>query len=259
MKKQKNEKPNRRIKAFLLLLLYAGIFLLFFPVFRNLLLVEKTTTATITEVKNLSEISSVPFERIDAPTMSEILGSKNALNSIGGLQIPDLALGLPIFAGINQEQSLYGVLSMYPDRSPEKQNLVLIGHHFGVSDVLFGKLQELKVGQKVYLRYLGKYAAYKVTENRVINEDETEVLEDTVKPKLTLITCDRITQTEKRILVTAVPLPTNDQKQLKKTVETAVKKQQKRKWVVQLQHIWLPLMGIGLLLIGLTILIIKKV
>lgn len=154
---------------------------------------------------------------------------------------------------------IYGAGSMYPKRNPQKDNLVLLGHHLGVSDLLFGKLKDAQLGDTIYLRYLSNYYAYKIQSKEVVNEADIAVLENTAKPLLTLVTCDRGTQTTGRLVITAKLVAD----QAKDSIQTKMTKQEKvshgQKPRLRLSLIWLPLLGIGLLLVLLTYLIIKKV
>ncbi|MBO0409912.1 class A sortase [Enterococcus hulanensis] len=259
MKKRKNEKQNRLVKIVVLFLLYTGVLLVSFPILKNSILVEKVTTSKITEVKNLTEITQIPFERIEAPSVSEIMKSSNDFSSIGEVQVPGVGLDLPVFAGLSQEEMIYGAGSMYPKRNPQKDNLVLLGHHLGVSDLLFGKLKDAQLGDTIYLRYLSNYYAYKIQSKEIVNEADIAVLENTAKPLLTLVTCDRGTQTTGRLVITAKLV----EAQAKDSIQTKMTKQEKvshgQKPRLRLSMIWLPLLGIGLLLVLLTYLIIKKV
>lgn len=256
--KRKNEKQNKGIKAVLLILLYAGILLICFPILKNSLFVEKTATIQTTEVKQLSEVQQIPFDRIEAPTITEIMKSSDTYTSIGALQIPSIGINLPVFAGLSQEAMLYGAGSMYPERDPKRNNLVLLGHHTGVSDLLFGKLTDTKQGDLIYLRYLSQYYAYEIQAKKMVNETQIDVLEKSKQPLLTLVTCDRGTATEKRLVVTAKPVKDNHRTiQTKMLHQTKVKSRQQ--YQLKITHVWLPLLGITVSLVILTYLIIKKV
>lgn len=256
--KRKNEKQNKGIKVVLLLLLYAGVLLICFPILKNSLFVEKTATIQTTEVKQLSEVQQIPFERIEAPTIADIMKSRDDFTSIGALQIPSIGLNLPIFAGLSQEAMLYGAGSMYPERDPETNNLVLLGHHTGVSDLLFGKLADTKQGDIIYLHYLSQYYAYEIQMKKLVNETQISVLEKSTQPLLTLVTCDRVTATEKRLVVTAKLI-----KDKRRTIQTKMLRQLKAKeqqqYKLKIRQVWFPLFGIMLVLMILTYLIIKKV
>lgn len=256
--KRKNEKQNSRIKVVLLILLYTGILLICFPILKNSLFVEKTATIQTKEVKQLSEIQQIPFDRIEAPTITEIMKSSDTYTSIGALQIPSIGINLPVFAGLSQEAMLYGAGSMYPERDPKTNNLVLLGHHTGVSDLLFGKLADTKQGDIIYLRYLSQYYAYEIQTKKMVNETQISVLEKTNKPLLTLITCDRGTATEKRLVVTAKPVKDNH-RMIKTKMLHQTRAKSRQQYKLKICRVWLPLLGLVLVLVILTYLIIKKV
>lgn len=239
-------------------MLYTGVILICFPLLKNVVLVEKTTTATVSEVSKYSEISQIPFERIEAPSLLEIMTSSNDLKSIGAIQVPSVDIELPVFAGLSQEELIYGTGAMYPERAPETNNMVLLGHHVGVSDLLFGKLMNVKVGAVVYLRYLSHYYSYQVTTKKMVKETEIQVLEDTPQPLLTLVTCDRGSKTDNRLVVTAVPVKETTRK-IKEQMMNHAKKVETRVTQLRFRRIWLPLLLIMLCLFLATYFILKKV
>lgn len=255
---RKNEKQNNLVKIVLLLLLYMGVILICFPLLKNIVLVDRTTTATVSEVSKYSEISKIPFERIEAPSLSEIMTSTNDLKSVGAIQVPSVDIELPVFAGLSQEELIYGAGAMYPERDPGTNNMILLGHHVGVSDLLFGKLMDVKVGAVVYLRYLSHYYSYQITTKKMVKETEIQILEDTTQPLLTLVTCDRGTKTENRLVITAVPVKRAPSKiKVQMTNYTKIAETQIQQ--LRFRRIWLPLSLIMLCLLLATYFILKKV
>ncbi|MBV7391134.1 class A sortase [Enterococcus alishanensis] len=256
---KKQKKSNNLYKIIILLLLYVGTFMLFFPLFKKSFIVYEATTAQFKEVTQLTKVAKIPFEPVDAISFKETLAAVNQpdFSSIGSLQIDSLQLTTPIFAGLDQTQMIYGAGSMYPARNPAKENLVLLGHHLGVGDILFGRLNNIKKNAEIRLRYLGKNYTYQVFEKKEINETDLNVLKTQNKAMLTLITCDQPTATNKRIIVQA-KLVNNKKNTIKKIEKKAnkwklIRKNVKFKWV------WLPMIvffGINTIL---SWFIIKKV
>ncbi|MCD5003498.1 class A sortase [Enterococcus saccharolyticus] len=179
-----------------------GICLLSFPVIKNTITLVKMqqTTVTITTERP----SNIVNERINFPTIENYLNmSPEKLTAVGELMIPTQQIKLPIFAGLNNQQLLVGVGSMYPERDILKDNMVLLGHHLTMKDVLLGNLQQVKVNDPIFVTYLKESLQYQVIEKKIVNEADLSVLENTAEPKLTIITCDKPEMTDKRIVVIA--------------------------------------------------------
>ncbi|EOH97516.1 class A sortase [Enterococcus pallens] len=260
MKKTRKTKQNSLLKIILLLLTYIGLLLVFFPIIKDLVFVEKTTHTTITKINQAKEIENIPFDRIDAPTLREIAeSSPQNLESIGEIQLPSIDLVTPIFSGLSQQQMIYGAGSMYPKRDPRRNNLVLLGHHVGVSDLLFGKLQQAKVGQKIYLRYLSDYLEYVITEQKTIDETDLAYLAESSSPKLTLITCDKPTLTKKRIAVIAQPIKAAGAASVKTKMNKETKQYKQVQTSLRIKKIVWPIVCLAVLFILVTIGILKKV
>ena len=68
-------------------------------------------------------------------------------------------------------------------------NVALASHNEGSYAHYFSKIKELKNGEEiVYKTNMGE-RRYSVCENKIINETNVEVLEDTEENTITLITC----------------------------------------------------------------------
>ncbi|BBM19271.1 class A sortase [Enterococcus avium] len=256
---KKNKKKNRLFKGLALILLYTGVLMVSLPWLKTTIIVAKDSRTSITQVTNLSEVRDIPFKRVDPPTLNQVLLSKpNDQSAIGEIQIADLNIALPIFAGLDSTQLIYGVGSMYPDRNLKKANLVLLGHHLGAQELLFGNLVNARKGQEIQLSYLGKYYEYVIDQKQVVDEKDLAELAAAEKPQLTLVTCDSPDYTTKRVIVKAnlVKQSSDKTKQVMKINET---KFLKKKQQINLKRIVLPLFLLVLGLISVTYLIIKKI
>lgn len=226
------------------------------PLFRNVYWSEQISRLAVTEVDSLKTLDVIPNQRISPPTLTEVLAEPPRFESIGRLAIPSLELDLPIFAGLDQTEMIYGAGTMYPGRDPQKGNLVLVGHHTGSASLLFGRLAQIQITAPIYIRYLGTNYAYQVTDMKVVKATDVAVIEETKEAQLILVTCDRITPTNDRIIVTAKRLIETN----KETIAQKIKHQQrlnaeKSGW----RQEWpaLSMVIVGLLVT--TYLIIKKV
>ena len=89
-------------------------------------------------------------------------------------------------------------------------NTVLSGHSSndildsGNYKFIFARLEQMEVGDSVYLNYNGKRYTYTVTQKKVVPPtDVNALIYPTTKPELTLITCTPLGTSLNRLLVTA--------------------------------------------------------
>lgn len=189
---------------FSLILIYSiAIFLLFIPFLKQALLVFVTENIVI-QSKNTSVTSeSYPLEAIQTPGFIEVLNlkKKQKFQSVGHLVIPSVEISLPILSGLDNQQLLVGVGNLFPKRKIEGHNLVIIGHHLGRKNLLFGKLLNVSIGDEIYLEYEDSFYSYSVNQTMIIQETELYELIDKNLSEITLITCDKPRQTDQRFVV----------------------------------------------------------
>ena len=89
-------------------------------------------------------------------------------------------------------------------------NTVIAGHSSndivdtGAYKFIFARLEQMAVGDTIYVNYQGKRYAYTVTKTEVVKPNEVnKLVYPTDKPILTLITCTPLGTALKRLLVTA--------------------------------------------------------
>lgn len=112
---------------------------------------------------------------------------------VGTISIPDDNLNLPIAKGITNRNLAFAAGTFRPDMKMGKGNYALAGHNMAgaAPKVLFGPLYyQAKVGQKVYLTDLKRVYEYKIYQKKFISKYDINVVKDTHKRIITLITCD---------------------------------------------------------------------
>lgn len=120
---------------------------------------------------------------------------------IGILKIQSIELELPVLEGLTQENLSVGVGTMKKNQTPETSNYTLIGHHLP-NGLLLGKLGNVEIGSIAELQISGTNYRYKIVENKIIPETDLYVTDDGEgKGIITILTCDKPTETEKRIMV----------------------------------------------------------
>ncbi len=117
---------------------------------------------------------------------------KPKLNAIGSVQIPNLSIDLILLEGSTQTELLYGAGHMSETAYPgEVGNCAIAGHRGYTFGTYFYRLDELKVGDIVTVKYNSNSFNYKVDESLIILPTDVYILaQPKDKKQLTLITCD---------------------------------------------------------------------
>lgn len=166
----------------------------------------KVANANYTE----SDISSVGLKKYGE---SKIKFSDTVNQwGIGKLVIPSQNIDLPILAGLDNDNLLSGVATYSETQQFGKGNFVLLSHNIADNNgdpmpVLLGKLNQVLLGEMIYISDFNTIFQYKVTQNEVVQDTEVQYLEqpqsDGVTPIVTLIRCEGGIGTSYRRIVRA--------------------------------------------------------
>lgn len=106
---------------------------------------------------------------------------------VSRLTVPRLGIDRIVLAGASGSSLAFGPGHLFGTALPgENGNIVIAGHR----DTHFRFLQELKNGDEILLQTgSGQNIPYRISEIRVIHENETRYLSQTGAATLTLITC----------------------------------------------------------------------
>lgn len=148
---------------------------------------------------NIDEIP--PHLRAYAQALTPVPISTPAAAHATRLQIPALNVDAPIRHGTDWEQLKLGVGHYVGTANPgERGNLVLAAHN-DVYGELFRYLDRLKPGDEV-IAYAGQQRyRYVITESRIVEPTQVDVMLPTHEPTLTLISCYPYLIDSKRIIV----------------------------------------------------------
>lgn len=177
--------------------------------------------------------------------------------AIGQVAIPKVGLVTNVFAGLTNANLSFGAVSLFPDRPIQNHNVVLIGHNMGVRHLHFGALQNVSIGDKVYLRYLDHSYQYQVRQKSTIKETQIDRVADTMTSKLTLVTCSAATRTPNRILVSADLVKALPARQAQMKVAGVLKEQKQQICHDLWWRNWLPIIVIGLLALIIIMLVMR--
>ncbi|WP_088839027.1 class A sortase [Listeria sp. ILCC792] len=199
------------------LLIWIGVLLFSIPFLKNEYLTYQTTKYDVTQYTSQELAANEDKASTEAPKSNtpadiqppSVKGiSKSATHNysedvVGGISIPELHIQLPILQKMTNENLYVGAAPVVSDRKMGEGNYVLAAHHIHRENAFFGPLMNAKKGEKVYLQDDTFQYSYQISNVKVVPETNTNVLKQTEKPTLTLITCDKPTATTNRLIVTA--------------------------------------------------------
>ncbi|EME7220240.1 MULTISPECIES: class A sortase [Enterococcus] len=133
---------------------------------------------------------------------AEIMGQAG----IGRIAIPSENLDLPILNEITELNLSTGATMYFPERHLGEGNVVLASHNFSDADVLLHRIKNVKKGTEIYLTDFTNVWIYQVTVNKIIQETQTDVLEQPLNDEtlVTLIRCEGGTGTNYRRVVQGI-------------------------------------------------------
>lgn len=121
------------------------------------------------------------------------------------IDIPSIAVqNWPVVQGDGWEQLKKGVGQHIGSANPgENGNMVLAGHDDVFGEV-FRDLDKLQPGDQVILYTMQKQFVYRVTETRIVEPSQVDVMDSTSNPTVTLISCYPYMVDKQRIVVFAI-------------------------------------------------------
>lgn len=225
------------LKVAIVLMFAIGTILVLMPFMKTAIVSYLIETRVVHQTSSIPSNVEEKKELIQPPTLRDVLSSyatKSDFSSVGRIVVPEVAINLPIFSNLTNENLFLGSGMMFSSRNPEKENIVLIGHHMSDEHLLFSPLPSITTGSVVYLEYLNKYYQYQVDEVTTVKDTSVEVMNNRGKAEITLITCDRPSITNYRVVVKGHLLINKTEVQVQEQIEDAqtTRKTNKHKSVV---------------------------
>ena len=203
---QKMSKNNKQRKKGGKLQVYLGVFLIIIalgllamdPV-KNWMIERGTSQNTIGNLTREDIESNMnadvtynwdDIETLDAFTVISDNVNPNHLPTIGGMAIPNVGMNLPIYKGVSNEGMYLGAGTLYPEQAMGESNYPIASHHSINDDLLFAPLMRVEHGDLIYLTDLDRIYVYEIDTIKQVAPTAMEVVEPTVNPIITLITCD---------------------------------------------------------------------
>lgn len=181
---------RRLVQVLLVFILLAGTYILFLQLLPR--------RAPLDESAQLEFLEQQPLSRQDR------------------LIIPKIGVSAPIESGDWQVLERDAVWHRYPERGNpvEGGNTVLAAHRYVFgwtpqqvtkASVLYN-INQLEIGDSVYVDYRGKRYAYKITSKSTVAADASEIEAKTDEPRLTIYSCTLKGERDGREVVVAEPI-----------------------------------------------------
>lgn len=136
------------------------------------------------ELKSNTEVGVEIFQ-LKFPNNTDKINEKNVAWQI---QIPSIELIANIQDGTDKE-TLNKFVGHFTETPIENGNIGLAAHNRGYDVNYFSRLKELREGDEIIYIYNDIKKTYEVIKNKIIKDTNVEVLNNTEKNILTLITC----------------------------------------------------------------------
>lgn len=168
---------------------------------RNINVLENQVIKLPDKVKDAKNIDFNYKHVNDIDLSKSYLQNINQQQFIAVISIPRLDLKVPISEGINKLDYSAGTLK--PGQKIGYDNYSIIGHNLynKSKNVLFSRLREVQKNDIVYLYNKKALATYKIYKIQTIKNSNIDVIKDTKKAVITMITCSKDNDTKKRLMV----------------------------------------------------------
>lgn len=187
------------INILLCLLLLIGLALIFNEQIKDFFVKNTGDQYAIANVtkedidKNKGKDASFDFDAVESMSTESVLKAQlnhTELPVIGSIAVPSVSINLPIFKGLDNANLLYGAGTLSPDQQMGKGNYALASHRASNPELLFTPLENLTLGDKIYLVDLDNVYTYKATFKQKVAPTDTHLLNvEEGKKLVTLITC----------------------------------------------------------------------
>lgn len=161
---------------------------------QTILVNNNSTLSTNNSNKNIVsmeiELQNIEKKRIENSKIedSNTENTNNIEENIWSIEIPKINLIAPIEDGTDSE-TLNRYVGHFEESGYESGNICLAAHNRGYKVNYFKNIKVLQYGDEIIYRYKNLKLTYIVIENKIINDTDVEVIENTEEDKITLITC----------------------------------------------------------------------
>ena len=145
-----------------------------------------------TNIKNtnnaINEVAEETTNNVQDLSKEEVFIEREKQKSNWYIEIPAIGLSASIAEGTNK-QTLELYIGHFKETSKLIGNVGLAAHNRGYLNNYFEHLKDLKVGDEIRYYYQGQEKRYVVEKQKIIQDTDWTMLEDTEDNRMTLITC----------------------------------------------------------------------
>lgn len=191
-----------------IIILIIGLLLILSPWIKNMIIANMSQVDSSISASQLSDNdknkAKNDYGAVKRPSLTTVFNNsmnvdKNAI--IGEIEIKSVKLHLPILKGTNDANLLGGATTMLENQVMGEGNYSLAGHHMRDEKLLFGPLMKIKKNAEIIITNKKKDYHYRVTETKIVDETQVDILDDKNDDRITLFTCDTADATSKRFVV----------------------------------------------------------
>ena len=163
--------------------------------------ISKVTKKEIEEnqqAETTFDFDAVKPLNLNAIAKSQLSGKSKKLPVIASVAVPSVEICLPVFKGLENDGLYYGAGTLSADQEMGKGNYGIASHRSDQADLLFTPLEQVSIGDKIYLTDLTNVYTYAVVWKEKVDPERVEVL-DIVPDRslITLLTCGDIYATSR--------------------------------------------------------------
>jgi len=159
------------------------------------------------QISPSSDLKNGPLSSLNTDLQLDQDGYEEKLEGEFRLEIKtaDLDISTPVWEGVGEEILSQGVGLQPGTALPGfSGNTVIYGHRWYPGEspyfTVFNDLDKLRVGDTAIINYNNEKFTYKVTESKVVEPTQVEILEQTEEPILTIYTCTPRYTADKRLV-----------------------------------------------------------
>lgn len=130
------------------------------------------------------------YDNVKSYDPNKAISYSNTKSNVSGiLKIPSVDIKLPIYKGLSDKNLSLGVGTMRKTEIMGKGNYVLGGHHISDPKALLSPLNKVRLGNTISLTDGSHIYYYKIYSKKTISQNDIDILKNTKKSIVTLITC----------------------------------------------------------------------
>ena len=169
-----------------LLMIVGGITLIIYPFFK-----EQQYNKELRELENaLSLVANAENNHTELEELEDFKFSKEELSNVMELEIPYIHIKQLVLDRTTDENLNIALTQIKENQQPGEGNFTIAGHRGYRDGRHFSKLEQVPVGENVFLHAKNKVYKYEIVSSEIIEATDIEVLDNQAgKNEITLITC----------------------------------------------------------------------